>query len=247
VFAAIHLRQSYKKYFQMNIEQTFTQTGGTFCIPYQAFQEKTSRLKAFIFDWDGVFNDGTKDHHGSSSFNEVDSMGTNLLRFGHWLNTGTLPITAVMSGERNVLSFQFTNREHFHHGYFKTLHKALALEHFLSLHSLKAEEVAFVFDDVLDLGLAAKAGLRIMVGRSGNPLFRQYVVNNQLADYITSGSSYAVRETCELLLGVSGSYEKAVHDRSVFADSYQGYLKARQAVGTTYYSFEDGVIVPKEI
>ncbi|PZR22862.1 MAG: phosphatase [Citrobacter freundii] len=231
----------------MNIEQTFIQAGGNFCIPFIDFEEKASRIKAFIFDWDGVFNDGTKDHQGSSNFNEVDSMGTNLLRFSCWLQRGELPFTAIMSGERNVLSFHFTNREHFHNGYFKMLHKALALEHFLALHSLKAEEVAFVFDDVLDLGLAAKAGLRLMVGRTGNPLFRQYVTNNNLADYITSGTQYAVREICELFMGVRGTHDQAVKERSAFSESYQAYLKERQSISTSYFTLENGAVIAKEI
>ncbi len=231
----------------MNTEQLFTSEGGKFCIPFNRFQEKLSLIKAFIFDWDGVFNDGTKDHQGSSSFNEVDSMGTNLLRFSHWLLTGKLPVMAIMSGEKNQLSFNYTNREHFHNGYFKMLHKALALEHFTEAHALKQEEVAFMFDDALDLGLAANAGLRIMVGRSGNPLFRKYVADRNLADYVTSGSPYAVREACELIMGTRGNYEQAVELRADFADTYQQYLKQRQSITPAYFTLEDLNVVPKEI
>ncbi len=231
----------------MNTEQLFIREGGSFCIPYSSFQEKLSRIRAFIFDWDGVFNDGTKDHQGSSSFNEVDSMGTNLLRFSHWLRNGQLPVMAVMSGEKNQLSFNYTNREHFHNGYFKMLHKALALEHFTKTHSLKPEEVAFMFDDALDLGLAANAGLRIMVRRSGNPLFRKYVADRNLADYITSGTPYAVREACELMMGTLGNFEQAVELRAGFSETYQQYLKQRQSIAPSYFTLEGSNIVSKEI
>src|SRR5689334_24746892 len=147
----------------MNIESTFTEAGGRFITPFNSFGQKLSGIRAFIFDWDGVFNDGVKDHQGSSNFNEVDAMGTNLLRFSRWMDRGELPIVAVMSGERNTLSFQLTTREHFHQGYFRVKDKMQAFRHFAALHKLDAKEIAFVFDDVLDLALAEEAGLRIMV------------------------------------------------------------------------------------
>ena len=151
----------------MDIHKLFTDIGGEFRIPYDAFQSKLKGIRAFIFDWDGVFNDGVKDHLGSSNFNEVDAMGTNLLRFSRWLDRGELPIVAVMSGERNTLSFQLTTREHFHQGYFRVKNKMQAFRHFASLHNLNPKEIAFVFDDVLDLALAEEAGLRIMVQHPG--------------------------------------------------------------------------------
>ena len=47
--------------------------------------DRLDKIKAFVFDWDGVFNNGAKDSEGASPFNEVDAMGTNLLRFNHHL------------------------------------------------------------------------------------------------------------------------------------------------------------------
>lgn len=222
----------------MNPETVFTQAGGTFCIPYAEFQSKLSHIKAFIFDWDGVFNDGTKDNQGSSDFSEVDSMGTNLLRLSRWLLKKEMPFCAVMSGEKNQISFQYTKREHFHQGYFKILHKTLALDHFLAAHSLRASEVAFVFDDVLDLSVAARAGLRIMVGRTANPLFRQYVIDRKLTDYITGHDQFAVRETCELLIGAAGNFEATINARSAFSSEYRQYLQERQQITTEYFTLE---------
>lgn len=231
----------------MNIESTFTTIGGTFCTPYHTFTEKLSRIRAYIFDWDGVFNDGTKDNQGSSNFSEVDAMGTNLLRFSHWLRHHTLPVCAVMSGEKNLLSFQYTNREHFHQGYFKVNHKLLAYEHFLKMHGLRPEETAFVFDDVLDLGLAEAAGLRIMISHKANPLFKTYVMQNHLADYITGNDQFGVREACELLIGANGNYNEAIRERAHFSKSYMTYLAQRQAVETGYFTWKDDIIQPAAI
>jgi len=227
----------------MNIESTFTNIGGTFCIPYPTFSEKLSSVKAYIFDWDGVFNDGVKDNQGSSNFTEVDAMGTNLLRFSHWLSHNqTLPICAVMSGERNLLSFQYTNREHFHQGYFKVNHKLLAYRHFLALHNLKPEETAFIFDDVLDLGLAEVAGLRIMISHKAMPLFRDHVTQNNLADYITANDQFGVREACELMIGTHGNFTETISNRASFSPVYMTYLARRQALETNYFTWKDDAI-----
>lgn len=231
----------------MEIHRPFTNIGGKFYISGDDFHQKLSRIRAFIFDWDGVFNDGIKDQQGSSNFNEVDAMGTNLMRFSRWLHTGKLPIVAVMSGERNILSFQLTTREHFHQGYFRVKDKLKAFWHFASLHELDPKEIAFVFDDVLDLGLASECGLRIMVQHPGMPLFQKFVLDRQLADYVTSPTKYAVREACELIMGTTGNYEKVVVSRSQFDNDYLTYLGARQAVPTEYFTMDGNEIRRAEI
>ncbi len=228
----------------MNVESIFKQAGGEFVTPYNSFKENLSTIKAFIFDWDGVFNDGYKDHQASSNFSEVDAMGTNLLRFSRWLDQKAMPFTAIMSGERNLLSFQFTARERFHQAYFKVANKKFAFEHFLKTHDLKAAEVAFVFDDVLDISIASVAGLRLLVNRAANPLFKKYVVENKLADYVTGAHSgqFAVREICELIMGTTGNFNQVVENRFKFSDDYKKYLGERQLIETGYFSWRDELI-----
>jgi 3-deoxy-D-manno-octulosonate 8-phosphate phosphatase (KDO 8-P phosphatase) len=228
----------------MNIESIFTEAGGIFVTPYPVFKEKLNTIRAFIFDWDGVFNDGYKDHQASSNFSEVDAMGTNLLRFSRWLDKKIMPLTAIMSGERNQLSFQFTTREHFHQAYFKVNNKQLAFDHFIKVHDLKPEEVVFVFDDVLDLSIAHVAGLRILINRTANPLFKNYVLENKLADYVTASHSgqFAVRETCELLMGTTGNFTEVLQNRYRFSEDYKRYLEERQRIDTGYFSWRDNII-----
>jgi len=45
--------------------------------------QRANRIKAVLFDWDGVFNDGWKDPEDGSALNGrgVDSMVVNKLRF----------------------------------------------------------------------------------------------------------------------------------------------------------------------
>jgi 3-deoxy-D-manno-octulosonate 8-phosphate phosphatase (KDO 8-P phosphatase) len=125
--------------------------------------------------------------------------------------------------------------------------KLQAFRHFAALHKLDPKEIAFVFDDVLDLGLAEEAGLRIMVQHPGSPLFRKYVLEHELADYITSPTPYAVREACELIMGTTGNYDKVIAGRSHFTNDYRTYLAARQAVPTEYFTVQDDEMHRAEI
>ena len=222
----------------MNMKDIFTALGGQFVTPAEKIIEKLQTIRAVVFDWDGVFNDGTKTEAGSSSFSEVDSMGTNLLRFGLWLHQGgQLPVAAVVTGVTNVLADKLVGREHFHACYSQAKHKIDVLQHLLNQHGLQPQEVAFFFDDALDLSVAEKAGVRVMVRRNANPLFTKYVIDNGLVDYITGNQSgqFAVREGCELLLGLLGQYDAVMAERLRYHPVYDTYYQQRQAVESTYW------------
>lgn len=225
--------------------QLFTEIGGDFIIPEATLIEKLKHIKAFVFDWDGVFTDAGKDHELQSRFNEVDSMGTNLLRFSYYLSHKQLPVTAIISGEKNNSAFTFVAREQFHNSYSKFANKQEAVKHFCKTHSLEPNQICFMFDDVLDLSLAEICGLRIFVQRRSNPLFNEYVVKHHLADYITSGSSgnFAVREACELLIGLRGNFEETVTERKNFSDMYATYLASRKAITPVYYTMQEGEVL----
>lgn len=217
------------------IKKKFT---GSFLAEPVVLQEKLSHIKAFIFDWDGVFNDGRKDEHGSSPFSEVDSMGVNMLRFNHYLHMATLPSAVIISGERNKASFTFGAREHFHSVYYKVLSKVDALGHVCNKHGILPHEIAYFFDDVLDLAFAEQCGLRIMVGRSCNPFLIEYADRKGLADYITAadGGNHAVREASELIMGLRGLYDDTIEQRTYFSDKYKEYLRLRNMVEPVFYS-----------
>lgn len=231
------------------LASVFTNIGGEFVTSVEELAPKASQIKAFIFDWDGVFNDGTKDNNGSSNFSEIDSMGTNLLRFGWWLGSGgTLPLMFIISGERNLRSFQLTKREHYHAAYFGIKHKTEALNHLMAQYQLQPHEIAFFFDDALDLSLAEICGLRLMVRHKGNPLFRKYVLDRHLTDYLTGsqGHEFAVREGCELLLGLRQLHDTAVLERQRFRPHYEQYYAQRQAVESQYFTITNGIFEQKQ-
>lgn len=217
---------------------------GKFVTPPLEIQKKLQNIRAYIFDWDGVFNNGQKDESGSSPFNEIDSMGTNLLRFSHYLRTGSLPHFIIISGENNKAAHTLAKRERFHAVYSGIKYKPEALEHIFSHSDLKTEEIAFMFDDVLDLSVAEKAGVRFMVGRKANPLMNSYVLKRGLADYITycDGNQSAVREVVELIMGMNGQYEETIENRMRFSESYQQYLHLRNKQEPFFYTSKDSKI-----
>jgi 3-deoxy-D-manno-octulosonate 8-phosphate phosphatase (KDO 8-P phosphatase) len=218
---------------------------GSFVTKPELIQEKLAKIKAYVFDWDGVFNNGQKDESGSSPFNEVDAMGSNMLRFSHYLKTGDNPIIAVISGERNKAAFTLADREHFHAVYCGIKFKAEALQHLCDAYNIAPEEVAFVFDDVLDLSVSAVAGLRVMVSRLCNPLLIDFAVQHEFVDYLTAldGNHGAFRETVELLIGLRGNYAETITERMNFTAIYQEYLQERNKTEPQFYTSKKSKII----
>ena len=217
-----------------NIEQTFTTRGGAFRASPFVLQQKLAQVKAFVFDWDGVFNSGTKGIGHTSSFSEPDAMGTNLLRFSHWLLTKSLPTTAIITGEVNESAISLATREHFTSIYTKSKNKIESFSQFKEANHLTGEDVAFVFDDVLDLGMAKQCGVTFQIYRSASPMLNEFIRREALADYVTysEGGQHAVREVCELIMALKGNYAETVTNRLEFSSEYQRYLAARQRVET---------------
>jgi 3-deoxy-D-manno-octulosonate 8-phosphate phosphatase (KDO 8-P phosphatase) len=161
-------------------------------------------------------------------------MGQNLLRYALWREHGELPAAALISGEDNPTACTFARREHFHAVYQGARTKTAAIEALCATHKLSSEQLICIFDDVNDLGMAFGCGIRVLVRRDASPLLHDYVARQGLCDYITAhpADRYAVREVCELLLGLLGSFDAVVASRVAWDDEYARYFAARQAVAT---------------
>lgn len=226
----------------------FAEIGGKFITSSEVITEKLSKVKAYIFDWDGVMNNAEKHDNKSSLFNEADSMGTNLLRYNFYYHFGLLPYTAIISGERNEMAFHFSQREHFTSLYHRIPDKMVALNHFCEKYKLQASEICYFFDDVLDLSIAKQCGVRIFIHRKAGQMLQRYVINQKLADYITANESgnFAVREACELLIGLTGTFDNIVQDRVEYNENYRDYIRLRNNIVTGIYTQRDGVIFSSE-
>ncbi len=193
-----------------------------------------SKIKAVLFDWDGVFNDGSKDLEGGSPFSEVGSMGVNLLRFALWLKNKELPKAAVITGQHNPFAEKFGLRERLHGVYMGFTNKPEAFNTFLGEHGLEGSEVAFVFDDVLDLPVAAKCGVRVMIGSTATAWLVKKVIARGDTDIVTvsSGGENGLREATDMMIDLLGNGLAVLEHRVDYSEIYQAYLAERQTVST---------------
>ena len=227
-----------------DIETLFVDRGAKFALSINKFANTLNRIRAFILDWDGVFNAGEKGDDQGSPFSEIDSMGLNMLRFAFYLKFDFIPAVFIITGENNQLALQLSKREHFNGVYFKINDKIKALAHVERNFGYTKEETGFVFDDILDLSVAEQVAIRYLIKRDSNPLLNQYIVNNKLADYYSAqqGGSNAVREICELNIGLLGNFEKVVDQRTAYSEIYKEYLSKRNDIVTGYYTLKNDTI-----
>lgn len=211
----------------------FLELGTELLLSQGELSDRLIRIRAVLFDWDGVFNDGWKDLDGGSPFSEVGSMGVNMLRFGLWLqNKERLPYSAVITGQHNPHAEKFAQREKLHGLYMGFIDKREAFDAFLNKNGLKDEEVAFFFDDAIDLAVADRCGLRILMRGQSSEFFVKHAVQRGAVDLITalSGGQNGLREATDALLTLMGRYGESIDARAAYSEVYQRYLEKRQAV-----------------
>jgi 3-deoxy-D-manno-octulosonate 8-phosphate phosphatase (KDO 8-P phosphatase) len=210
------------------------------------FAEKLPQIKALLFDWDGVFNEGWKGDNVLSPFNEVDSMGINMLRFGLWLKSGVVPHVFIVTGLKNLSAQAIANRECFTALYLEVMNKAVALTHIEQQYGIDKSEMVCFFDDILDMPMAKECGLRMYIQGKSKLLFERYLTHHRLCDYVTANSSGepAIREICEFLLGMGGLYEETISKRISFSAEFQQFMKQRKERVPVLYQYKENTIIP---
>lgn len=225
------------------VQSIFESVGGRFVAPPEEMAHAMQHCRGVVFDWDGVFNRGRKGTSTESDFAEADSMGTNMLRYGMWRKAESLPFVAIISGENNRSAVHFAGREHFDSVYTGVKDKRLVIQHLATENDLEPGQLICVFDDINDLGMAEMCGVRLLVRRDASPLLVDFAIERNLCDYVTGATEFAVREACELALGLLGIYGDVVASRIAVDEYYQRYFDARQAVSTkSFVMREDSII-----
>jgi 3-deoxy-D-manno-octulosonate 8-phosphate phosphatase (KDO 8-P phosphatase) len=193
---------------------------------------RLARCRAVLLDWDGVVGLGLKGPGAPAAFNEIDAMGLNLLRYALWKRGGSaaIPAMAVVSGQRDPGAQALAERDHLDALYMGFLDKRPALEHLCQGRGLDPAEVLFVFDDVIDLGVAERCGARFLVARPAQPLVESFARRRGLCDYLVRAPAGggAVREACEVALALLGMDEEVFTARGWFEEGYQRYLEERR-------------------
>lgn len=184
-----------------------------------------------ILDWDGVFTDGRKTATGDSSFSEIDLMGINLLRFGFYLQTGRMLRIAIVTGERNPTAEHVALREHIDHFIYYCRNKRDSIPILSEAWASKSSRWMFVFDDVLDFGLAKEVGLRAMVVRPQTAGSKKFAVDRKLVD-VELPETCGIRHYCEKILAQVGLFEHVLNHRIDWSTEYQLYWKQRNYIST---------------
>ena len=156
-------------------------------------------IELLVLDVDGVMTDGGLIVHSdgteSKRFHTLDGHGIRL-----WLRAGLK--VALLSGRRSApvakraaeLGIPYVLEDcHF---------KRPALEQLLESLHLKAEQVAYIGDDLPDMPVLEFVGFAVAVANAVDEV-------KDCADYVTtrSGGSGAVREVIEYILKGSGRWE----------------------------------------
>lgn len=224
------------------VTELYKDLGATFITPYLDLVERLPNIKAFVFDWDGVFNYGFKGISAPSTFAEPDISGINLMRYAYYLHYGEIPAIIIITGEANENSIKLANRENFNFVYQKVVNKVDACIDVMSKLNIVAGEVACVFDDFNDSSMAKICAVRYLINRPSSPVFTSYLVNNNFCDYITANiqPNNPIREICELNMVLIGKFEEAVSSRTQFDEAYRKYMGKRTMIKPEFYALHKG-------
>lgn len=172
------------------------------------FLEKAQKIKLLLTDVDGVMTDGTlsffTDESGTTReikhFESLDGMG--LMFLSHCgIATGI-----VSRGHSNTLEF-WAKVLGMHFLFYKVPAKHLVLHYLENNFHIAPQEIAFIGDDVIDLGLLSRVGLPLAVANSVPEA-------KELALYISPrrGGQAAVRDIAEQILKARGLWEQILQE-----------------------------------
>lgn len=222
-----------------DVATAFENLGGVFVSQPTEIAEKLAHIKAFVFDWDGVFNDGIKSCERTSGFSEADAMGMHILRYAYWRATGSIPLTAIITAQKNDSAVKFAEREHLTKVFYNYKNKYLPIEAISNELGLRKENIATTFDDIIDYPLAQSGCLRFLINRKASPLFQTYFRKNNLCDYITANESpnHPIREICEMVVGLMGIYDEVLLTRFTETEKYAEFWKMRNIAQTELIAY----------
>lgn len=165
-------------------------------------KDKIKRIKFLLLDVDGVLTDGRIAYNSKgedSKFYDVqDGLGVYLLS-----RMGIKTILITARGSRSIKPrAKDMNVEAVYQG---ILPKTKAYETICKKYRLRDEDICFVGDDLVDLGILRRAGFPVATRNARAEIKKAalYVTKN-------NGGRGAVREVAELILRYKGLLEKAL-------------------------------------
>ena len=165
---------------------------------------RAARIELAAFDVDGVMTDGSlfigDNGVEYKAFHSRDGHGLRMLQ-----HAGVK--VAIITGRQSQLvsaRMESLGVEHVRQG---STDKVRVLNELLGELGIAHQQVAFIGDDLPDLGVMLRVGFAVAVG-DAHPLVRKH------AHWVTSsgGGRGAVREVCEFIMQAQGTLE-AAYDR----------------------------------
>jgi len=165
--------------------------------------ERAQKLKAILFDVDGVLTDGGiiihSDGTESKRFNVQDGLGIYMARKSGLIIgiiTGRVSEPTRIRAEELSVDFLSQGKKD----------KSKPYEDFKKEFKLGDEEIGFVGDDLIDLPAMLKCGFRVSVANGREEVKKK-------AHYVTKahGGSGAAREVIEFILEHQGKWQKILN------------------------------------
>ncbi|MFT4634245.1 MAG: 3-deoxy-D-manno-octulosonate 8-phosphate phosphatase (KDO 8-P phosphatase) [Arenicella sp.] len=170
-------------------------------LPYQVSDQvmaKAAKVKLALFDVDGVLTDG-KLHYSADGeqmkvFHALDGHGLKMLK-----SAGIA--VGVISARKSMALQTRLNDLGIKHCYLGVNDKRAVFEQLIAELGLSGEDCCFVGDDVIDLPVMTRCGLKFSVDNG-------HFIVRDIADWVSplTGGQGAVRSICDVLLYSQDSY-----------------------------------------
>lgn len=154
--------------------------------------KKCKKIKLLILDVDGVLTDGNiffdNNGHEIKRFNSLDGHGIRMLI------KNNIEVAIITARSSNAVKCRMDNLG-IKHLYQNQSNKVVVFKKLISALDIKASEVGYIGDDVLDLPVLLKVGLPVAV-KNSHDFIKKHCV------YITKnkGGHGAVREIVDIIL-----------------------------------------------
>lgn len=169
-------------------------------LEHDEFENRIKHIKLVLMDCDGVLTDGRitllADGDEQKSFHTRDGQGIVLLQRAG-IKTGIISGRTSNLVERRALELNMNFLRQ------SVGNKVKAFEEMLNESDVKAEETAFIGDDIADILLMESVGFAVAVADAVEE-------TKDAAHYITklTGGFGAVRETADLILKTQGRWDE---------------------------------------
>jgi 3-deoxy-D-manno-octulosonate 8-phosphate phosphatase (KDO 8-P phosphatase) len=168
-----------------------------------ALHIKLAQIKLLLCDVDGVLTDGTitiGDDKEFKRFNIQDGLGLRLLQ-KHGVKVGWISHRPSPATRQRALELKV---DHLHQ---EAGSKLEAAKNIFEKEGLSWDEVCYIGDDIVDLGVMARAGMPVAVANA-------VLVVRDAAQYITTqpGGQGAVREVAEMILKAQNKWPAIIDE-----------------------------------